>query len=344
MVAGLAAMLLTMRPLLTPAEVKQYIVDGAARDGRAASGIPILNAYESLKLAADGSGTPLCGNRLWVKGDSIMVQRGSSDELLAVTTDAPQFLQTYHGGRRIDYWPPVEPRTLRWSGAGWVDGPLDVGDTVSTLTGATRSSGGRAHDLDSLAWVQQVDFCPLPIQATLFHSAADQFGNPTGTPRAVANLPDFVPNYFGNDPVNEVGYSPIYGKAYVPVRPGCTFPQTQLRVYEADLVSGQTAELLSLDDAWGRIQVAVAEDGGEIAVNYATTSISGDCHIAYVPLTMYGKPARTVNLGPDADLCQFLKGAFPGIQANARTPTGTVWSPWFGGTRRDLGRETRQPR
>jgi subtilisin family serine protease len=106
LVSGVAGLLMSFDPQLTVAEVRQYIVDGAIKGGRFSDGYPVLNAYESLKLAAGRIGAPLCGNRMWKNGDDIVVERqGGTEEI--VTHLAPQswqssFISAYHGGRRFD--------------------------------------------------------------------------------------------------------------------------------------------------------------------------------------------------------------------------------------------------
>ncbi len=77
LVSGIAALLFAVDPTLTPAQVKQFIVQGAQRSGRLAGGIPIVDAYESLKLAAQRKGAPLCGNRTWFRRGRVIVERGS---------------------------------------------------------------------------------------------------------------------------------------------------------------------------------------------------------------------------------------------------------------------------
>jgi hypothetical protein len=45
---------------------------------------------------------------------------------------------------------------------------------------------------------------------------------------------------------------------------------------------------------------------------YVTDLVTGQSKdvFSFVPLTTYGKPQRTINLGVDAGLCQFLKATF----------------------------------
>jgi subtilisin family serine protease len=64
-VTGIAGLLLSFDPDLTPAQLKGLIVEGARKGGRSMPNDPtkyLANAYESLKLAAQRNPrTPICG-------------------------------------------------------------------------------------------------------------------------------------------------------------------------------------------------------------------------------------------------------------------------------------------
>ncbi len=87
-VSGIAGLLLSFDSRLKASDLKSLIVDGANAGGwkatRTAGGeqYNIVNAYESLKLAARRRGAPLCGNRLWATPDSLMAERSDGDETL----------------------------------------------------------------------------------------------------------------------------------------------------------------------------------------------------------------------------------------------------------------------
>ena len=112
LVTGVAGMLLTFDDSIPVDSLKTLIVSGAVNGGRsvtdpltAARPLPILNAYESLKLAARRSGAPLCGNRMWKNGNDIIVDRGNLLETVASLEPRDwqsSFLSAYHGGRRFD--------------------------------------------------------------------------------------------------------------------------------------------------------------------------------------------------------------------------------------------------
>ena len=72
MVAGIAGLLRSFDPSLTPAQLKSLIVEGARKGGRSMPNDPtkfLANAYESLKLAAQKTGTPICGFPVSLAGD-----------------------------------------------------------------------------------------------------------------------------------------------------------------------------------------------------------------------------------------------------------------------------------
>lgn len=64
LVTGIAGLLLSLDPTLTPSELRQLIIAGADSGGRKMASDPtrfVVNAYESLKLASNKLGTPVCG-------------------------------------------------------------------------------------------------------------------------------------------------------------------------------------------------------------------------------------------------------------------------------------------
>lgn len=155
-VTGVAGLLFSFDPRLTAAEVKRLIVQGAIRGGRTAGGIPILNAYESLKLAAERPGAPLCGNRVWNDGGTVHAQRGllpgsPVDSLFSVRADA-DWVQALHGGKRIWLWND-EDQMWEWQASGrW--SRMAAPPPFYVAYGPTfRSSAGESHDGDTLASV-----------------------------------------------------------------------------------------------------------------------------------------------------------------------------------------------
>jgi subtilisin family serine protease len=113
LVTGAAALLLDFDPSLSSAELQSLLIQGAVNGARSIADptlsthrIPILNAYESLKLAASRRGAPLCGNRIWNDGNNnIVVERTSTMRETIISrniTDYAAYVNPYHGGKRVD--------------------------------------------------------------------------------------------------------------------------------------------------------------------------------------------------------------------------------------------------
>lgn len=166
LVAGAAGLLFSFDPRLSAAEVKQLLIDGSLRGARltqkAGWSAPLLNVYEALRLAARRDYAPLCGNRLFVRGGSVWVERGPesspSDELVGLApVDQASNISALHGGRRI--------RNMRgWSGSWqdyalesnqWVAREPDWDDTLTTVTGSYWSMRGEDHDGANGVWVSE---------------------------------------------------------------------------------------------------------------------------------------------------------------------------------------------
>lgn len=105
MVSGLAGLLFSFDPRLTAADVKRLIVTGARRGGRTTGvgGPPIINAYESLRAAAQRPGAPLCGGPVY--RDTLGTYRTRPDsgwvtEAALFSSTAP-FQFPMQGGRQV---------------------------------------------------------------------------------------------------------------------------------------------------------------------------------------------------------------------------------------------------
>jgi hypothetical protein len=124
-VAGVAGLLSSFDDRLKGPELRSLIIEAAQRGGRRASdgatySVPILNAYEAVKAAAERPGAPLCGNRIWSVNGVLTAQRGAGQEDLLSIGRIPNIR---HGGRAIEnvYGPDspyyVDPFFL--TGSGW---------------------------------------------------------------------------------------------------------------------------------------------------------------------------------------------------------------------------------
>lgn len=152
---GVAGLLKSFDPRLTAPEVRDLILGGAQNGGRAAGGIPILDVYESLRLAATRSGAPLCGSRVWAEGATVKTQRAGGAETLFTVPDVSEVeeLDVLHGGSRIQF----DGRLFAWEASqGWSEQPYpeELWDSIgpSMLTTWLMS-----HDGDSYAMWQSDD-------------------------------------------------------------------------------------------------------------------------------------------------------------------------------------------
>jgi hypothetical protein len=152
LVTGLAGLLKSFDPRLTTAEIRGLIVEGARRGGRAADGVPIINAYESLKAAARRRGAPLCGNRVWAQDGRLLVQRDTAAGAQPDTIyagGATQGVSALHGGHQVVFGDKDgRYHMLAWKGTGWAEDATVT--NFSDLAGpATLSFQGFSHDRDS---------------------------------------------------------------------------------------------------------------------------------------------------------------------------------------------------
>jgi hypothetical protein len=159
LVAGVAGLLKSFDPSLTTADVKRLLIEGSNRGRRFVRGdegrkpVYLANAYESLKLAAQRPGAPLCGNRMWARDGEVVAQRGAGTETL-FRVDGPVWeVNALHGGRDVRIMHPRGYRSFHYtpgpSGGTWAE----VADTSSAdwpagTSGATLSFSSRSHDGD----------------------------------------------------------------------------------------------------------------------------------------------------------------------------------------------------
>lgn len=166
LVSGSALLLFAFDPRLTAREVRQLLVQGAVRGSRVAGQYPILNAYESLKLAAERPGAPLCGNVVVASPASatggtttVRVTRGSGPmETIATIPTHPDtviHIDVVHGGKQLIRETGDFPR--RWetvaqhNGTSWQVLPAPWTTIPNpSITGSSNSWHGWSHDADTL--------------------------------------------------------------------------------------------------------------------------------------------------------------------------------------------------
>jgi hypothetical protein len=151
---------------LTTVQLDSLILGGATLGDRFTPDGAIVNAYQSLKLAAKRHGAPLCGNRIWVDSTLEMhVERGgpSDVEIIAsgLSADIAQQLYPMHGGRQIldvdltDFGSGFEPFLISYSAAtrSWTTTTNDTsffdGLTPLDVSAANLGFLGHNHDGDS---------------------------------------------------------------------------------------------------------------------------------------------------------------------------------------------------
>ncbi|MFL5384757.1 MAG: S8 family peptidase [Longimicrobiaceae bacterium] len=156
-VAGVAGLLFSFDPRLTAGMVKQLLITGAQTGGRSiangAANTWLLNAHESLKLAAQLPGAPLCGNRVWVENGNVVVERNlaGSRNVETIQTGDPDVVEVnpLHGGRRLVITSYQASRALRWSNGFWLPDTAAIAYTRPGGAGAVNSLRGTSHSRDT---------------------------------------------------------------------------------------------------------------------------------------------------------------------------------------------------
>jgi subtilisin family serine protease len=135
LVSGAAGLLKSFDPTLTAPEIKAILLEGARRAGRRVWAITgravfVLDAYESLKVAAERVGAPLCGNRIWTEDGKVYAERtgaaGGRGELLRDLGVDVTHVNAWHGGKDLRVWTPARGwESFAWRPTGWTSTPLE---------------------------------------------------------------------------------------------------------------------------------------------------------------------------------------------------------------------------
>ncbi len=194
LVAGVAGLLESLDPQLTAAQLQQLILSGAQQGARrivrtlgTADSAPLLNAYESLKLAAQSSGAALCGNRIWSENNGVVkVQRTTTTTEQIFNAGTPVWALTpMHGGRRIEYMTSAGKNVLLYNAASrsWQTAPVQTYPD-SIPAGASNSIIAKSHDGDRTAILN----LPPPIPPNSSGQLGISLRDSAGTITALASI------------------------------------------------------------------------------------------------------------------------------------------------------------
>jgi len=256
LVSGLAGLLLDFDPSFLSASaraggLKSYIVDGAIAGNREAydvlgTHLPQINAYESLKIASQQSGAPLCHTRVWMDGTTLKADRGVAHNASLATVTLPSVtpyaLVSYQGGKLLNLLDNNgTDHTLSWKS---VTRSWSVDSVVSQpVSGFFNSSLGYSTRLDTSSYASYAtnDYDPSV---------------PVGTQRWWVAI--FDSTYTKIDSVSiDLPYGPMltFGSFTQPANGGVTaftaFPQNGGKLLVAiniDTVSMATYEQNGVDD------------------------------------------------------------------------------------------------
>lgn len=176
-VAGVALLMKSFDPRLSADSLKILLLQGAVASGWTSGGLPFLSAYESLKLTAQRSGAPLCGNRVWRSGGSIMPQRkGVATPLFLVDPSAfISDVQVLHGGKSVRFYDRTasQYRLATWANGSWSTSTIQSGHPSFAFSAPSYLSWESvSHDEDSVSYV-----IPAGGDVSEVYVASTQTGN-----------------------------------------------------------------------------------------------------------------------------------------------------------------------
>jgi len=260
-----------------PPELKQLILSGADSNTtpsgvvRTAGAYRFLSLYKPLVMAAKRKGGPLCRNRVWISGKSIVVRRTATmtDTIYsgAANVNYSLYLTTYHGGRRLDFTNVIDDtlssqQTLYQQNGAWSAQALGPPNEYS-LSGSQNSHsdyydfyyGGRSHNADSVVDFQFVGGARpptgAPIQLLVYDSAR------TTLLRTLAPITSSVMNVWATT------YSPRGDALYAAVTSN---PYIGMEYWKLPLNGAAPTRLWTLPNGLAS-SLAVSEDGTELVAD-----------------------------------------------------------------------------
>jgi hypothetical protein len=255
-VAGIAAELAAFDHSLSASDLKTLIVNGAINGGRTWGSVPIVNAYESLKLAAQRRGGALCGNHLYTDSNDVVVYADRGDTLFAHRDSLGYFpsggfsarVVALHGGRVI--YNDGGLGSIKYNGTSW---QTDTTDTAfRTLSGEQISSYNLStfmnHDGDSV----------LSVDGLFTNSVTVSIAAVNQTPQVLTTISTtgFIKDAFA-------AFSPTTRTAYVAIVQSVNTPaDIWTDIYSVPIASGsQTATQIAHLDHTTFTEMGFSEDG-----------------------------------------------------------------------------------
>jgi len=283
MVTGLAGLLFSFDPTLTVSQVRDLIIDGATSGGMTAGSYPLINAYESLKLAARRPGAKLCGNRVWADSGNIIVYRDTATprDTIVRGTFYSGLVTLFHGGNRIYLGDSMlVNRDGNWE-------MVETDDSTLSVTGTFWSAWGLSHDGDTSAYYYQTDFEPDPSVAIMMGDTAGGWTR--------AQMDGFMPVYNGVDHETHccIGYSSAGNVLIVAIREHYSSPGVS--IYSVNIGNGTPTHLWDISGYWPQPQVS--EDGRVVSVSYSTDIYGTSCKIEYRLLASPNSPIDSMTVG-----------------------------------------------
>jgi hypothetical protein len=268
--AGVAVLLKSFDPRLSASEIRSIMLAGAQDSVTDGVGPRrILNAYGALRVAAQRPGAPLCGNRVFIRGDSVFARRdpanNNSDELLGLFPLAWPMLAVEHGGRAISnhWYAGTGLNTLTYAPTGWT---LQSRTPRFPDSGFARSGETYSHDADTSLTFSWASNSALSVA----------LGDSLGTP---------LSSYL----TASLGATAFGGRAgYDPSRPRAVVTLWNAALSKVFLLDWSTASVTQLTTQFANREVdfvGIAEDGSEFRALTRDFGVGlGSCHIEYVSL------------------------------------------------------------